>query len=445
MPFAAMEAPGVLPSQHPSMGVSSPPMEVSPRSDQQRLNRPARPSDDVLPTLDEANEVPATDRQGSRDGFGSDFVLPTREEDDGNVHGGGADDDAPQWQPLRAPAENEMNEIGHTTLNGMKIELGQVGRFPIDSGTNSSSQERKIGTTIPKSRENRPVQVKHQSSGSGNLSLKSTNGRAVEMVVAGQGSHRILVIGSLYGNDPESLALVQSTMQALKSTAPKASTILVMKTANPDGLSEHMATNAKGVDLNRNFPSTWFPAQPTRQSGPHPASEIETQNLMRVLQEFQPDRVIHVHDSIGHRPLLLLNSHWIAESSRDALPKGIDIGSFQKEFKVGSIEEFVSVRLGKPMATIQLPPKGFERLAVRDLVQIATVRTSPRTSIAAKDRDVVRAVPSRNQASSIDRSIVPENGRVPMGIVEILPPPPESGVPEAKSKYYELPPPPDAM
>ncbi len=64
---------------------------------------------------------------------------------------------------------------------------------------------------------------------------------------------------------------------------------------NPDGVLRGQRQNARGVDLNRNFPRRWKHLTGYYDSGPRPASEPETRGLMRFLSRVDPTYVVSIH------------------------------------------------------------------------------------------------------------------------------------------------------
>jgi hypothetical protein len=194
--------------------------------------------------------------------------------------------------------------------------------------------------------------------------FQSTAGRPIETAVVGRGPRPLLILRSLYGNEPETVELMDGLLRLLAGIdVPRDVRLMLVRSPNPDGLAERISTNHNGVDLNRNFPSTWFTVSPTQQTGPHPASEVETQSLLRMLKETRPERVIHVRGSLGRRPLVLLNEHWWTGFDRSMLPRSVEAGRFEGGFKAGSLEEFVSLRMQAELATVHLPPRGFEQFS----------------------------------------------------------------------------------
>lgn len=72
----------------------------------------------------------------------------------------------------------------------------------------------------------------------------------------------------------------------------------ILPMINPDGSNAFGRLNAKTVNVNRNFPTTWGAVEEdpiVNNPGPEPASEVETQNVMALMQAIQPDYVNSIH------------------------------------------------------------------------------------------------------------------------------------------------------
>ena len=84
----------------------------------------------------------------------------------------------------------------------------------------------------------------------------SADGRAlsVERVGDPAAPAAVLVIGSIHGNETAGHAVIARLRAA---TPPAGVRLLLVRTANPDGVAAGTRQNARGVDLNRNFPHNW--------------------------------------------------------------------------------------------------------------------------------------------------------------------------------------------
>ena len=125
----------------------------------------------------------------------------------------------------------------------------------------------------------------------------SAQGRPLLAAQAGSGALRIYLIGGIHGDETESRSLLES----LKDEANPAATIRILRDLNPDGTAAHTRDNARGCDLNRNWPAANFNAH--SWGGPAALSEPETRIVDQDLRTFAPDIVVVLH-SISIGPLV---------------------------------------------------------------------------------------------------------------------------------------------
>jgi hypothetical protein len=122
---------------------------------------------------------------------------------------------------------------------------------------------------------------------------KSTRGEEIRSFTLGSGRPRILVVGTVHGNEPAGSVVATRLLHA---KPPHRGSVTVVQDLNPDGHAAKRRANARGVDLNRNFPGTWAPIS---TSGRAPASEQETKVAMRLIRRLRPDVTIWFHQPQG--------------------------------------------------------------------------------------------------------------------------------------------------
>lgn len=124
---------------------------------------------------------------------------------------------------------------------------------------------------------------------------------------------RILLLGGIHGDELTASAIVFQWMQWMKTAPAQDFYWSVVPVVNPDGLlaAKPKRVNARGVDLNRNFPTPdwqqdahryWAKStgsDPRRFPGTAPLSEPETRWVNEEMERFQPHVIISVHAPFG--------------------------------------------------------------------------------------------------------------------------------------------------
>lgn len=147
--------------------------------------------------------------------------------------------------------------------------------------------------------------IRHGSS----LYGRSVEGLPLTVHLPNDGSAEVVVLASIHGDEAETTVVVSEALRCIPHGDLRAAVILC---GNPDGMLRGTRGNARGVDLNRNFPTSNWSADPvfykTRLddardialgTGAHPASEPETSALVALLEKLKPRAVVTLHSALA--------------------------------------------------------------------------------------------------------------------------------------------------
>jgi hypothetical protein len=199
-----------------------------------------------------------------------------------------------------------------------------------------------------------------------NAALQATKGHSVQGralysrdIVAEDARLRVLVIGAIHGDELSSASVALHWISMAEAT-PAQTHWRFVPALNPDGLLTRppRRVNARGVDLNRNFPTpNWerdaavywekrTRKDPRRWPGPKPLSEPETRFLHDQMQSFKPDLIVSIHAPYG---VLDFDGPSVPPSKLGRLYLD-QVGIFP-----GSLGNYGGVHKGVPVVTIELP------------------------------------------------------------------------------------------
>ena len=125
---------------------------------------------------------------------------------------------------------------------------------------------------------------------------KSAQGRPIKAFRLGErGKTKVLLIATMHGNEDDTRRILMS----LRDRRPiHGLNLWVVPVYNPDGLAHGTRKNARGVDLNRNYPYRWADLDGDYESGPRAGSEPETRAMMRFLKRIRPRWIISFHQPL---------------------------------------------------------------------------------------------------------------------------------------------------
>lgn len=104
-----------------------------------------------------------------------------------------------------------------------------------------------------------------------------------------------LVVGCIHGNERAGIPIADLLA---RSTPPAEAHFWIVRVLNPDGALADTRGNARGVDLNRNFPWRWTRLSGVFDSGPHALSEPESRASYAFIERIRPAVSVWFHQHL---------------------------------------------------------------------------------------------------------------------------------------------------
>lgn len=133
----------------------------------------------------------------------------------------------------------------------------------------------------------------------------STLGAPLQVFEAERSDATVLLAAGIHGDEGEGVVLLSAALRSVKEGMLACHVVLAQ---NPDGLQLGTRGNARGVDLNRNFPASNWSPDPTHyrwtvreerdvelSPGASPGSEPEVRAFLSLLERLRPQTVLSVH------------------------------------------------------------------------------------------------------------------------------------------------------
>lgn len=212
---------------------------------------------------------------------------------------------------------------------------------------------------------------------------------------------RVLVVGGIHGDEMSSSSMVFhwiSLAQLAPADMPDPIHWRFIPALNPDGLFARPAkrVNARGVDLNRNFPTpNWArdariywesrtSKDPRRWPGNKPLSEPESRFLLEQMDSFKPHLIVSIHAPYG---VLDFDGPSVPPSKLGRLYLD-QVGIFP-----GSLGNYGGIHKRVPVVTIELPSASRTPLDAEmrqmwlDLLRWTAERLGTSVTTAARETD----------------------------------------------------------
>jgi protein MpaA len=177
----------------------------------------------------------------------------------------------------------------------------------------------------------------------------SIQDRPIELITAGWGEKKILIIATIHGDESAGTPLVGRLLNELKirPSLLEGRMVLIVPIANPDGYALQTRGNASGIDLNRNFPASNRINNEVHGIGG--LTEPESTILHDLILIQNPGHIVTIH-----QPLYCLDYDGPGEKIAVHMGKFCSLPVKKLGSRPGSLGSFAGVEQNIPIITMEL-------------------------------------------------------------------------------------------
>jgi protein MpaA len=178
----------------------------------------------------------------------------------------------------------------------------------------------------------------------------SVRGRPLLCTVLGEGQDVTFILATIHGDEAAGTPLIQRLTEYLQQRPNllHGRKVVLLPVANPDGMAMGTRSNARGVDLNRNFQTANRVNSP--QSGLRALSESEAQAIDKVIRQHAPSRIVSIH-----QPLTCIDYDGPAAALAGHMAQYCDLPVRKLGARPGSLGSYAGLTLAIPIVTLELP------------------------------------------------------------------------------------------
>ncbi|MDF1665230.1 MAG: DUF2817 domain-containing protein [Planctomycetota bacterium] len=180
----------------------------------------------------------------------------------------------------------------------------------------------------------------------------SVQGRPIEVQSYGESENCLLILATIHGNEFAGTPLMKKFAKVLKAQPELTRdwTLVIVPVVNPDGFAAKKRRNARGVDLNRNFPAGNYKSKGSKDKGP--LSEPESQVIDGLLKKYKPQFILSFHQAAN-----LLDYDGPGKELAERLAAVCPLKVSRMGARPGSLGSYAGIELKIPIITVELPGK----------------------------------------------------------------------------------------